>query len=287
MKFILKILIIILSSLLLGVYAFSKDIVIDDIHQTILLWFNKAIPSLIVMYFISSLLISSKAIDIIIFILKPFRKLLRFETDNAFGLYIISILVGNPSTSQYIKKYLENGFITANDAENLLLSASFMNPLFIITMIKSLKIALILYVSHFLGNILFTMFLTRKNHIRTRQISVDISFWHLINKLPNLLFTICIYMIISSLLTLLLKEFNVPSIYLSFLEISNGFNILLSHTENCYYLLVMLTSFNGLCIHMQVMTTLEDLKYYKLFLLGRLVTTILSLIIFITGYHLF
>lgn len=286
MKLVLKVIIFFLASWLFGIYVFSRDFVIWEIHNTILLWFNKTIPSLIVMYLISSLLISSNAINLLVFIFKPLKKIISFETDSGFSLFLVSILVGNPSTCQYIKEYLEKGFITENDAENLLLSASFTNPLFIITMIKNTKVALILYLSHFLGNIIIAIFFTRKNNKVNEKRLINVSFWHLINKLPHLLFIVLIYMIISSLFSLLFISLNIPSIYLSFLEISNGFNSILSSSEN-YYLLVMLTSFNGLCIHMQVLTVIDNRKYYKRFFVGRLLATILSLIIFIIGYHLF
>ena len=273
---------VIFFSLLIIFFFFSKNSLFTyEIISTLKLWLNKSVPSLITMYVISSALISTKAINIIIFILKPLRKILKFETKNAFNLFIVSIFVGNPSTVTYITEYLSKEYITSKDAEVLLLSSSFINPLFIYAISKNINTFFFIYLIHIITNIIIAIFFTRKNIIINKENETNVNFLELINKLPFLLLLIALYMVISSMLIFALNSLGISKIYLSFIELSNGCNILInSFSQISYLLLVLLISFNGFCIHMQVATILNNQKMYKTFFYGRFLSMIITFIIY-------
>ena len=123
-----------------------------------------------------------------------------------------------------------------------------------------------------------------KNENNTLPLSkneTNVNFLELINKLPFLLLLIALYMVISSMLIFALNSLGISKIYLSFIELSNGCNILInSFSQISYLLLVLLISFNGFCIHMQVATILNNQKMYKTFFYGRFLSMIITFIIY-------
>ena len=279
---------VIFFSLLIIFFFFSKNSLFTyEIINTLKLWFYKIVPSLITMYVISSALVSTRAINFIIFILNPLRKIIKFETKNAFNLFIVSIFVGNPSITTHITEYLSKEYITAKDAKVLLLSSSFINPLFIYAISKNIKTFFFIYLIHFITNIIIAIFFTRKNVIINRENETTINFLELINKLPFLLLLIALYMVISSMLVFALNSLGISKIYLSFIELSNGCNILInSFSQINFFLLVLLISFNGFCIHMQVATILNNQKMYKTFFYGRILSMTITFIIYFIAVFL-
>ncbi len=263
----------------------DKETVFEIIIDTLSLWLHKVFPPIFIFYIISSLLISTRTINIIFFILKPLRKLLRFETDNAFKLFFLSVLIGNPSSSSFIISYLENGLITNNDAKVLNCSASFITPLFIFSLVE-LKIAIIIYLSHILANFIICIFLTRNNTIKKDPNKPTlINFFTYIDKLPKILLTIAIMMVICNIIIYSLTKFSLNPLYFSFIELSTGSFMLLKIKSSIkYYLLTILISFNGLCIHLQVYSIIKDRLNYLSFFKYRIIQGIISVILFLLIY---
>src|SRR5690606_12656453 len=95
------------------------------------------------------------------FLFKPFIK---FSSNKAYELFIISILVGNPSTASLIMDELKLNTIRINDAKKLIKTSAFFNPLFIISIItttylKNINFALLIVISMIITNILISQFI--------------------------------------------------------------------------------------------------------------------------------
>lgn len=262
--------------------VFTKNELFKVIYNTLDLWLYKIFPPIFIFYVISSLLISTKLIDLIIYILKPLRKIFKFETDNAFKLFFISILIGNPSSSSFIVSYYDNNLITKKDANTLICCASFISPLFIFSLV-TFKQAIFIYISHLLSNFIISFILNRKNNIRTqKQKSNTLSFFIFLDKLPQILLMIAVYMVICNIIIFSIKNINQEkfTFLLSFIELSTGaLNILAMDLNYKYYILLALISFNGLCIHLQIYSFIKNKLKYLLYLKYRIIQVLISLAI--------
>lgn len=249
--------------------------------DTLSLWLYKVFPPILIFYILSSLLLSSNAINILVILLKPLRKFLRFETDNAFKLFIISIFLGNPSSSVFTISYLENGNITYNDANVLNKCSSFITPLFIFSLLP-FNTSFFIYIAHVLSNILICIFLTRNNKLFIKKENPKlINFFDYLEKIPQILFKIAILMIMCNIFSYSLSLIKVNSYLLTILELSTGsFKIISMQSIYKLYYLLFLISFNGFCIHLQVYTIIKDRLSYLSFLMFRIIQGFISLILF-------
>ena len=278
-----KLLILILLLYIITITLLYKNNIFNIIYNTLNIWLFKIFPPIFIFYCITSLLISSKTIDIIFFILKPLRKIFKFETDNGFKLFIIAILVGNPSSSAFIISYLNNDNITLNDANTLNKCSSFITPLFIFSILPDIKIFLLIYSIHILSNIIICIYLTKNNTTFIRKTNPKvINFFDYINKLPQILFNIAIFMIVCNIIIYSLSLININPIYFSFIELGSGaINIMNCNSQYKYIIITSLLSFNGLCIHLQVYSIIKDSLSYLTFFKYRIIQTIISIILFL------
>lgn len=276
-----KILIFIYLLFILFLSIFNKDQIFEIIFNTLDIWLYKVFPPIFIFYIISSILISSKTINIITFILKPLKKIFKFETDNAFKLFILSIFMGNPSSSSFIISHLDNQFITKTDANILNKCSSFISPLFIFSIVQ-FNIALPLYLSHIFANFILCAILTHKNKLKTNnKEQYNINFFDYIDRFPKIIFTIAIFMIICNIFIYSLSLLNINPYYLTFLEISSGSLKIINLNSNLkYYFLLSLFSFNGICIHLQVYSIIKDRLNYLSFFFYRIIQIFISIILF-------
>lgn len=271
----------------------------NSLLDTLNVWLYKVLPSLFVFNILSSIIINFKIIDFFNFIFIPLKKLLRFETDEAFNIFITSIFNGNPSTILLINQSLDNNLITIKDANCLLKCASFLNPLFIYTFFSK-RIALILIFSHVFSNFIYAAFINRNNEIINNRRKTDLlfnidSFFKSIEKVISVLLLIASLMLVTTIIkytfNYLLSFSNMNSnfykILLSFIEISSGLNDLSSINIPVIYLIILssfLTGFNGFCIHLQIKLFLSKKLSYPSFFYSRIVQGIISVLLSIIFY---
>lgn len=265
---------------------FNYSLIYNSIFKALDLWLYKVFPSLLIFYLISSLLLSTKTINIIFCIFKPFRFLLRFETSNAFNLFLLSFFLGNPSIVSFINDFKSNLMITDRDADILSKTTSFINPLFIMSLFTDKTLGLLVYLSHIIPNILIVIWLTRNNSIynncpsNIQTKTYNINFFDYMNKFTIIILNIALYIVISYIIISILKLIPNLSYLTYFIEVSEGaINCSLSNI----YLLPAILSFNGLCIHLQVKQGLKVIKYPS-FLLFRLISSLISTIVFVIIY---
>lgn len=290
---------VVLVVLIFYCVCYNPSIFFNSIIDTLYIWLMKVFPSLFTFYLISSLLINFKILDKLSFFFKPIKKILRlkFQTNEAFNLFILSMFSGNPSTVLFINQ--NQDYITSFDALTLLKCASFVSPIFIISFFSfDLKLAYILIFSHFFSNIIYCMFLTRNNKciINKSNVKENDSFNNISNFLNsikecmNILLMIasmmCLCNIIKYSITTLLNAIGLKSnlckIFLSFFEISTGLNDLISLNLNKLPFALLssfLLGFGGLCIHLQVKNVMNSNLKFSSFFFARLIHGSISTLI--------
>lgn len=268
----------------------------QSIINTLKIWLMKVFPSLFTFYIISSALINFNILNKISFVFLPIKKLFKinFESNEAFNIFILSFLNGNPSTILFINQNLNNNLITKNDATILLKCASFISPLFIVSFFNNSKTAYILIFSHFLSNLLYCSFLTRKtkknNFIKkNNQIDINNFLLSIKNYIPTQLMIASMMIlcnIIKFSLTSLLIHYNLNNLFFNIIftiiELSTGLNDLLN-LNLTYKLLIIISafliSFGGLCLHLQVYNCLDKNLKYKDYFYARIIQSILCILL--------
>lgn len=286
--------IIIAFSILTNTEAFFQNIT-----STLNLWLTKVYPSVFTFYTISSILLNTNLFNKFIYYTKFFFKKLRFKDQISLNLFLLSIFIGNPSSSGLIIESIDKNAITINDGNNLLKVSSFSNPLFILAFLfpYSIKYAVIIIFVHIASNIIIAYLMNRNNnHTEIENISLRFSLREIINSINNVIHILLIVstmMVFSNIIIFSLETtlnfFKINNLFtlllLSQLEISRGLSTILSlNIESLFiYLLVCFTiSFNGFSIHLQVINIISkySLSYSK-FLIFRIIQCILASSLFL------
>lgn len=301
-KTILNILLFILLSLVFFSITYNPNNLFSNIIDTLNIWVYKVIPSIFTFYILTSALISFKIIDKLFIIFKPLKVFFRFDTNEAFNLFILSIFLGNPSTSNFIIDNLSINKISRKDAQIILKCGSFISPLFIISFLSfNLKYAFVMCFVNILSNFILCFILTKKNKPLQSQknVSKDVvsyNFLDSIYKANNILLLICGTMIIATIIRFsfqtLFNILNINNIFLNILisltEISTGLNYILnSNIPNLLSLLIMsfMLGFGGGAIHLQVYSIIFGKLSYLDFFTSRLLQGLISTILFLVLYN--
>lgn len=271
-------------------YSFFYPSHIKDITYDVCLIFIKVLmPSIIPMYLLSSVIVNNQFfVNLSYYLLKPLQL---FESKNAYSLFLSSILVGNPTTTILtVTKYKKNQ-ITMNDSK-ILLSCSFMNPLFIITAYNLIgvgsSVAFLYLFCSLVVNLIF-LCTNKKRKISIFSNDINFSLFDSINKLSSILLNIFIITLIISYLKLPFLSNKALSIMVSFLDISTGiFNIANSTIVYTFklILLTILLSSTGLSIIIQSIFFIkqkapEKIRHFsKIIILSRVKFIVLNTIVF-------
>ncbi len=268
--------------LLLGILIFiflifkNYSLILDSTITASSIWFYKVFPYLFIMIIIQDILIT-----------------LNLSTLFTPSLYIffMSLLSGTPSSAFITGNMVKNKQISSSYGNNCLLYTYFANPLFLYTILFAIfndyKIVVKLMLIHYLSNFLIFLFFHEKKtsiipYDNKRKLNLSASIKTSINTNLLVLGTIAFYFIISNIF---LNTFNISKeltiILRGFLEMTQGLNALI--TTNLPYtelLAILFISFGGLSIHTQVKCILDEYNLdYKYFLKGRILQTIIALIL--------
>ncbi len=274
------------------IFKNSKE-VSEIIINSINLFFKKVFPSLFPMFIINDLLIN---INLPYYFYLIFNKLF-LKLFNTSGIcayvFIMSLISGSPSNAYILKELLEKKVITIDEANHYLMFTFFSNPLFLTIMLSMLfnfhtviKIILI----HYISNILIGLIIRNKapkilnSKLKKEKIKKNFllnSINKSINTLLMILGTITFYMLLTYIITFLLKNnLLITAIISGFLEITNGLNnlnnvqIFIKLKE---IIAISIISFGGLSIHTQIKSILENTRInYLYFLKGRILHFIIS-----------
>lgn len=275
------------------VFKYPKEITYSVLYS-INLWKNNIVPTTFTLFVISDLLIEYGLLNLI-------NKILNNKVNgNIITIFMLSLLSGFPSSAKYAKKFLEEDKITVEEANYIIMFCNFSNPLFIISTIginylNNVKYGYIILISHIISNIIIGIYykrkITKRKIITKKQESNKKEFITILTSsindtfkiLINILGIITVFMIISLLIEKVLKKNIITMIIKSVLEMTQG--TLLISKSNIYYklkvsLIGALISFNGISIHMQIKSILDNTKIkYSNYLKGRILQSIICFII--------
>lgn len=269
---------------------FNSSVIINAVQGSIKIFLKNVFPSLFPTMVIGVMLVKNNVYEIIPkFIKNIFKKVFNYN-DYMTSIFIISLISGTPSNALYINEYLDKGLITNNEAESLLLSTHFINPLFVVGMVgnvifKSTKIGFILLLALWASN-LIKAYITRpkvyknidKKNISCNEPIIN-SFFTSIKQAVYALLTIMGIIILFNILTILIREVfnlnNTLSIIINgILEMTGGVTRVSEININTLLKIIMtyvMLNFGGLSIHMQAFSMLENkkIRYFK-YLIFRL-----------------
>lgn len=273
---------------LLTLYIVNSSLVTTGVIEYTKLFFTKLFPTSFLLFTFSSLLINYKLIEILSSLLK--------SNSAPFYITIMSMISGFPSGPKYTKELLEKGYIDKNTGEHLLKFTHFPNPLFILgpvnTLLKENSITTKLLLSLILSNLLISFLPHKKTPLSTLPKNEQLPFPKALNQAiyASLKTIILIYgtslffFLISLLITHYINLSPITYVIINgIFDLTKGIfsTTLLSSTILKAILIICFVSFGSLSIHIQIKSILSDTTLnYKTFLKGRIISTILSIIIF-------
>ena len=297
--FIILFITIITFSLFISYQNFFKNII-----ETLNIWLYKVYPSIFAFYILGSLLINTNILNKIIYLLQPLLKRLKFSSEKTLNIFIISIFIGNPSSSLLISESLDKGEITNNDAHNLLKCSSFLNPLFMYSFLIKFHIQYIylIIIIHLLSNFIIARLINRNNSntiINNTNVffSLD-SLLGSINSIVQLLLLISGIMVFANIfkysLNCCLNYFQINHLFLKFLtaniEIAGGLHSIINlHLSEglSLSLISFICAFGGFSIHLQVISVIRKHHLsYRIFFQYRLIQAVIGIILFLLIYQI-
>ena len=265
----------------------NSNYMITNILDYSKLFLTKLFPVSFIFFILSYLLIEYNLVELIMYYLNI----------NISGLYvfILSLISGFPSGSKYTRNLLDKGIINIDDANKIILYSHFPNPLFVLGsvnyVVNDISISIKILISIIISNFIIFMF----NRTNKANIKYEINNSSFSNILSNSIYDsfktiILIYgtSLFFYLITCIITKYIILSTY-NYVFISGLFDLckgvfsttLINNINNRVYFILFFISFGSISIHMQVKAILGNSNIsYKRFILGRVIGTILSFIIF-------
>ncbi|MGN1311756.1 MAG: hypothetical protein ACI4U4_01940 [Bacilli bacterium] len=308
MKKYSNLIVVIISFTIFILILFNKELVSSTIINSFYIWFNTLVPSMLPMFILSDILINYNFIMFIPNKITSFISKLFNISKEAVLVVFISLISGFPGNALAIKTAYDLKLISKDEANHLLLFTHFANPLFILQTIgifylKNNTYGIIVFVSHILsGFILGILFRNNNSPSKNNYISKNnksqsftnvfsLSIKKSINTLLMVSGTVTSFLIISTLISNIFNLNQYMSVLVQgILEMTMGLsNLSILDINNIYKVIFSsgLISFGGLSIHMQVMSILDDFKYFNYFkgrICHALLAMVISFLIFITLY---
>lgn len=269
---------------------------------------NNIFPSLFPFFVLSNLLIKYGLPEFMSNIFKGIMTHLFKISGECSFIFFMSILSGNPACAKYTRQLYLNGSINVYEATKVLCFSAFTSPLFILggltVLLNNEEAPFLILICHYLSNILVGL-LIRNYHpskvkgkanlkkaideMHIKRISNKESFGtiitnSLVESINTLLLILGVITICLVITTIISNNLNLNS---TFQSVLNGF---IEMTQGIKYisleaiplklksvLSVMIISFGGLSVHMQIISVLSDtdIKYMP-FLASRVLASIIS-----------
>ena len=286
MKFIQKIFYILirLFFLLILLYFISnKEYFYSSFKNTIILWFNYCLPPISISYIISVFLSDFPFISKLLYpLLKP---VFNFENEKSCSIYLISILVGNPTSSKLIIQAVDNKQISVDEGNRLLCFSSFISTIFLYS-ILNFDLFIIIIIIELLISLIISNVKTKNTKqyiiIENKNNTILDTYFNIINNLPSLLLSILFSMIITNLFSSLITNTYLKSLF----ELTIGIKILTYNINiiNLIFIFILIFS-HGLAITLQIYWIIKKSNLsFNNFIKYRLLSIFLSLISLIIIY---
>lgn len=293
----------------------------QSIQTAFIIWKENLFPTLFPIFIISEILISLGFIPFLGTIFYPFTVGFLKLHKNASYVLCLSMLTGFPSSAKYITQLYQNRELDYKNSSKILLFSHFSNPLFIIgtianSFLNNTSLIPLLFISHYLPNFLLAFFFSFNSS--SKKENIKFSFYNAtkvmydsylknkkslgtilgqaiigsINTLLLILGSISIFLVFTSIFnSIITLTPTIQAIFNGILEMSQGLKSISLLNISLRFksmLSIMIISFGGFCVHLQIMSILSDtkIKYFP-FLLARLYHAILSGIIAYLIFPLF
>ena len=288
----------------------ESESILESVGFSLNVFKNNIFPSLFPFFVLSNILIKCGLPEFMGNLFKEImNKFFKIKGVCAF-IFFMSIISGNPANAKYTRELYLDGKIDKYEATKILCFTCFSNPLFILGTVSFLflnnkDVGLLILFCHYIGN-LFIGFGMRKYHpskkenektslikaineMHKKRISNRDSFGKIItNSLITSINTLLLILGVittSLVITTIIDNFlNLNSVFQSvlngFIEMTQGLKYIsleaIPLKVKCI-LTVMILSFGGFSVHMQIMSILSDtdIKYLP-FLCARICHAIIS-----------
>lgn len=288
----------------------DSNVILKSVTFSFSIWINNVFPSLFPFFMLSEILQYFGFVELVSELFKNVMgRLFKMRGKCAF-IVIMSMLTGFPGSAKNTKTLYEKGFITKDEANKILTFTHFSNPLFILGTVSILflnnkEVGFLILFCHYLGNLIVGLIFrnynaysyTKENvslvkainDMHIKRISNKTSFSEMISNaitssidtLLMILGTLTFFLVITTIID---SNININSYYQSIL---NGF---IEMTQGLKYvsleaiplklkatISVMIISFGGLSVHMQVLGILSKTKInYLPFFTARIMHAFIS-----------
>lgn len=299
--------IVIITFIIFILIVFNKDLVSSTIVTSFYIWFNTLVPSMMPMFILSDILINYNFIMYVPSFITNFISKLFNISKNAVLTLFISLFSGFPGNGLAIKTSYDLNLISHEEASHLLLFVHFANPLFVLWTLggfylKNNLYGIIILISHILSAFIIGIIFRSKNHpSKTNYISktnncqsFNSIFSNSIKKSINTLLmvsgTVTSFLIISTLICHILNFEDIIAMFIKgILEMTMGLSLLSYLDISSFIKLIIATlfiSFGGISIHLQIISILEDISYFK-YLKGRILGSIIACFVSVIFFIIF
>ena len=252
------------------------------------LFLTRLFPVSFTFYIIIGLLIDYGIIEYI-------NNSLHIKNINLF-VYIISMINGYPSGAKYAKDLLDREIINLETANKILMFSHFPNPLFITStlniIINNKTINRNILLSLLLSNLIIMIIYSKKNYYTLNSNIINDFANNLIKEINNSFKTIIIiygtslfFDLISSMILNIFKFRGINYVIVCGLfDLTKGIysSIIINNIFLRGLLILIFLSIGGISIHLQTKSILTNTKIkYKYFFYGRIIGTILAIIIYL------
>lgn len=257
---------------------YSKEI-IKEFTLTINLILYTLMPTMFFQILLSNLLISSDLYKYIPQKICDYLNISKYE----LSIILISLFSGYPNNIRLLKE---------SENEYLNYVSNYINPTFLLITVGSIylhniRITILIYLSHILSNIIMLLIFkyryrsSKYNHLITNNIYSN-SLNNTINTLKIVFSNLLFMSILTTLISLIIKDNFIKSIILGILEFSRGIYEISFLNISIYlkgFLILIIITFGSISIHFQSICLNNKIKYIK-FLVFRILNVLISIIIY-------
>lgn len=266
---------------------FFPEIALTSANESVSLWANNVLPSLLPFMILSKSLFYSGGVKLFSRILKPVMRFLLIPEEYAFAL-AVSLLCGYPTGSATVALLFDENENVDFYSANICFSSG---PIFIIGTVGTLflqngKIGVSLYCLHICTLIILSFFISPKRKIKKDFVfDVEGGMGEAVGSAVSGILNVCGYMVFFGLICGFIKPYLPESILIKGLvcglfEFTSGISILSAGTENLPFISFLL-SFGGGCVIFQSLAYLNGINKFKFILVRFFSGTIAFILCFI------
>lgn len=269
----------------------NSSLVLEAVSSAITIWKSSIFPSLFPFFVLSEFLVHYGFVE---FVSEMFKNVMyRLFKINGYAsfVFIMSLISGFPSSAKYTREIYKSGKINKYEAAKLLSFTHFSNPLFILGTVSLLflqnkEVGMLILFCHYIVNLvigfLFRNYVPSKYNYEKVSLKKAILMMHekrmsstfsfgsvistaVINSIQTLLLvlgTVTVFLVITTIID---ANLSISSYYQAilngFVEMTQGLKyvgVLAIPLKLKCILAVMMLSFGGLSVHIQILSILND-----------------------------